>query len=174
MTESFLKLAYVSKSHGIKGEIFVQPFNPKAHWPEELSSIKIGELIFSIERYSAHKQGFIFKLKGCDSKELADQLKSQPVFLAKQDFISKKGDDIYLVELIDFEVETLTGEKGKVIGFQTDKHQDFFQFSFVSSEGFDKPLTCSIPVVPAYIKKIDFENKKIVLDLPENFLTLTD
>ena len=164
----------MSKSHGIKGEIFVKPFNPKADWPEKLSSIKIGELIFSIERHSAHKQGFIIKLKGFDSKEQADQLKSQPVFLAKQDFISKKGEDIYLAELLDFEVETLTGEKGKLIGFQTDKHQDFFRVSFLSSKNsnLDKTFTSSIPVVSAYIKKIDFKNKKLILNLPENFFDI--
>ena len=175
MTDPFLKLAYVSRSHGIKGEIFVQPFNPRAHWPEKISSIKIGELMFSIERYSAHKQGFIFKLKGCDSKESADQLKAQPVFLSKNYFISKKGDDIYLAELLGFEVETVRGEKGRALEFQTDKYQDFLTVAFSSSGDSDRDQSssvCLIPFVSAYIKTIDFENKKLVLNLPENFLSL--
>ena len=167
----------MSKSHGIKGEIFIRPFNSQANWPQTLLSIKIGERFFSIERCSIHKQGFIVKLKNCRTKEEADQFQSQPVFLAKEYFTSKKGDDIYLAELLGFEVEVSGyGAIGKVLEFQSDKYQDFLALS--SGLDKDKPVVsdkcraCLVPFVLDYIQKLDFEKKRLLLNLPENFLSL--
>ena len=175
MDSHFLKIAYVSKSHGIRGEIFIRPFNPQASWPLAISSLKIAEQIFCIEHYSAHKQGFIVKLKNCDTKKSADQFKSQPVFLDKKYFESKKGELIYLAELLNFNVEILKHDKkGQLIEFQSDKHQDFLVISFFSNfkKNPNKDFVILVPFVSAYIQKIDFKNKKLILDLPENFLSV--
>ena len=177
MDSHFLKVAYVSKPHGIKGELFIQPFNPQASWPSGISSIKIGEQIFSMEYYSKHKQGFIVKLKNCDTKESADRLKSCLVFLAKEYFISKKAENIYLAELIGFTVEIAGhAEWGRVLEFQSDKQTDFLALSFNSvfnqGEKANKDDVILVPFVSSYIQTIDFEKKKMVLNLPENFLSV--
>ena len=189
----------------------------------------------------------LIKLKGCDSKQQADQLKFQPVFLEKSLFKSQKGSEIYLAELIDFSVSILGQEgEGRVLYFESDgKTQDFLVVAFsameetlntshlksssinlkkeklkdkfLSSEVTDtssetqqrkkelkdkslspdlfnktagsyqkksdlnrednlkitqKDHIYRIPFVSAYIQKIDFQNKKLILDLPENFLSL--
>ena len=169
----------MSRSHGIKGEIFIRPFNSQAHWPQGISSIKIGERFFLMEYYSSHKQGFIVKLKGCDTKEDADQLKSKPVFLAKEDFISAKGEDIYLMELLGFDIfSTGYGKLGKVIQFQTGKKRDFLVVSSDSNKKTAEAQLLSesqnylVPFVSTYIQKIDFEKKELILNLPKNFLSL--
>ena len=164
----------MSKSHGIKGEIFIRPFNPQASWPSGISSLKIGDQDFSIEHYSSHKQGFIVKLKNCDTKESADQLKALPVFLSKEYFKSKKSEDIYLAELLDFNIEILSyNKKARLLEFQSDKHQDFLVISFnPEGEEVNKDSILLIPFVSTYIHVIDFEKKKLVLKLPENFLTV--
>ena len=167
----------MSKSHGIKGEIFIRPFNSQADWPQTLLSIKIGERVFSVERCSIYKQGFIVKLKNCRTKEEADQFRSLPVFLPKEYFESKKGDNIYLAELIGFEVEVSGyGVIGRIFEFQSDKYQDLL----VISSSLDKnQLTVSgqsrdylIPFVLDYIQKVDFEKKRLFLNLPENFFNV--
>ena len=173
MDSHFLEVAYVSKSHGIKGELFIQPVNSKADWPKALSSIKIGKKIFSIEKLSIHKQGFIVKLKDCNTKKSADQLKSQPVFLSKDYFSSQKGNEIYLTELTHFKIKVLGyGELGEILGFQSDKHQDFLVVAVDGSVDSNQAPTCLIPVASSYIKKIDFKKKELVLSLPDNFLSV--
>ncbi|MCY4321343.1 MAG: ribosome maturation factor RimM [Bdellovibrionaceae bacterium] len=172
MDYHFLKLAYVSKSHGLKGEIFVKPFNPKASWPS-ISSVKIGSKLFSIEYYSAHKKGFIIKLKTCNTKQEADQLKTQPVFLNKQYFIKQKTEEIYLAEFLDFDVFILKGRYiGKIIKFKSDKYQDFLVLSESQNKNFDKENNILVPFTIHYIHKIDFEHKNMVLNLPKNYLSL--
>lgn len=110
----------------------------------------------------------IFKLDNCQSRQSAEQLKFQPVFLPKKLFKSKKGEKIYLAELFSFNVEDLDqGSIGNIRAFQSDKHQDFLivQKNKTSSK-------ILIPFVSSYIKNIDFSKKTVVLDLPENFLKI--
>ncbi len=163
----FLRLAYVYKAHGIKGEIFVQPLNPEFKWPHPIKIIFIGNsepVKFSVKKYSHHKQGLIFRLEESQSRQSAEQLKSQSVFLPKSLFKSKKGENIYLVELISFKVEVLgQGKAGYIKSFQSDRYQDFLLVQRKSSS----PI--SIPFVSAYIKDIDFSKKTVSLDLPKNF-----
>ena len=111
------------------------------------------------------------KLEGCDSKAQADQFKFQEVFLDKSLFQSDPQEEsFYLMELLGFSVE-IEGEQGRgsVLHFESDnKNQDFLVIDF-SKQALSKKRY-SIPFVKAYLKKIDFENKKILLQLPEDFL----
>lgn len=164
-----LKIAYVSKAHGIKGEIFVSPLNSNPDWPNPVKEIFIGDSTskaFSVKKYSPHKKGMIFELDNCQSRQAAEKLKFQSVFLPKKLFKSKRGERIYLAELISFHVEILNqGDIGEIRAFQSNKHQDFLivQHNKTSSETL-------IPFVSSYIKNIDFSKKKIVLNLPKDFL----
>ena len=158
----------MSKAHGIKGEIFVRPLNAYPDWPHPIDEIVIGDSTFSVQRYSRHKEGIIFKLDQCQTRSLASSFKAQPVFLPKKFFESKKGRRIYLAELISFCVEVLGhGEIGNIQSFQSHKLQDFL---LVQQNDKEDPIL--IPFVPAYIKDIHFSKKRLILDLPENFLKI--
>jgi len=172
LKKDFLKVAYVSRTHGLKGDVFLFPFNPQAKWPSQIESIKINEKLFQVESYSPHKKGFIVKLKGYDSKSASENLKFQTVFLEKDLFKSKQKDCFYLAEILGFTVE-IEGEKGEgsVLYFESDKKaQDFFVIEFLNS--LNSKNIYSIPFVYEYIKKIDFENKHIILQLPDQFLEI--
>ena len=166
-----LKVALVSKSHGLKGELFLASFHSKPDWPSQIKSLKIMGRDFEVERCSPHKNGFIVKLKGCDSKSQADQFQFQEVFLNKSLFQSKTDDSFYLMELLGFSVE-IEGDqsKGSVLHFESNhKNQDFLIIDFSKEEKLNKK-THSIPFISAYIKKIDFKKKHILLTLPKDFL----
>lgn len=163
-----LKVAYVSKAHGIKGEILVLPFNVKAEWPQSIKEIFIGNSSFSVKNYRYHKKGIIFQLNNGQSRQEAELLKFQPVFLPKKLFKSKKGEKVYLAELISFSVEVSgQGEIGIVQSFQSVKHQDFL---LVQHKGASAKIL--IPFVESYIKVISFSKKRLVLDLPKNYLKI--
>ncbi len=166
--EPALKVGVVSKTHGIKGDIFIRPFNQVSCWPKTLNAILIGEnlLSFEVESYRVHKDGFIFKLKDLNHIDQSENLKGKTVYLLKNHFLSQKGDLIYLSELLGFQLEVLNkGLVGTVNSFQSTKFQDYL---LVNTSDSKKPLT--IPFVQNYIQDIDFSQKKILLKLPENFL----
>ena len=71
-----------------------------------------------------------------------------------------------MAELIAFCVEVLGhGEIGSIRSFQSHKLQDFL---LVQQNDKESPVL--IPFVPAYIKGIHFSKKRLILELPENFL----
>ena len=164
--QSLLKVAHVSKAHGLKGEIFIRPLNIRTEWPRPLKEIIIGTTVFSVQNYSLHKEGMIFKLDNCQTKREAEALKSQAVFLPKKLFKSRKGEGIYLAELLSFCVELLDQVPiGTVHSFQSNSFQDFL---LVQPKGEQKLIP--VPFVKTYIRKIHFSEKKIILNLPPDFL----
>ena len=168
MRPDLLKVAYVSKAHGLKGEIFIRPLHKDSHWPHPIKKIFIGDSVFSVQNYSQHKGGMILKLDDCHSRSSALALKGQAVFLSKGLFKSKRGENFYLAELTSFQVEILgRGELGAIQSFQSDKFQDFL---LVQREG--QKAALPIPFVASYIKEISFDKRKLVLDLPVNFLKI--
>ena len=88
-----IRLAKVKKAYGIKGELFILPFTPKAKWIYNLSrftlikdekmntmmhynpsqpvlDIKTGSSTFNIEYFKTHKEGYIVKLQGCNDRSV--------------------------------------------------------------------------------------------------------
>ncbi len=163
-----LKVAYVSKAHGIKGEVFICPLNSRPDWPHPLREVIIGGAVFSVQKYSPHKNGLIFQLEGCQTRPAAEALKAQAVFLPKKLFKSAKGERLYLAELLSFRVEVSgQGPIGSVQSFQSSGAGDFM---LVKQRG--KETAILIPFVAAYIKDICFLKKALTLNLPENFLEI--
>ena len=164
----FVKIAYLFKAHGIKGEVFALPFNTHYEWPQNLKEIFIGDSFscFPITKYRPHKKGVIFELQSCRSREKAESLKGELVFLPKKLFKSKKGEALYLAELMSFCVEVSgVGKIGSIHSFQSSSSQDFLVIK-------KKKGDLLIPFVKAYIKKIHFSRKTIILELPKNFLEM--
>ena len=189
-----IKVGFVSKAHGIKGEIFIRLLNPRPDWPACINTFFIGDVAHSICRFSPHKEGMIVQLKESQSRPSAQALKGLPVFLSKKFFKGKQGERAYLTELISFSVQTHKEIIGRVHSFSFYKGQDFLliepaQKSHLKSalKGREGPHTAQssiapaekshlkdkkllIPFVKPYIKTVDFFKQKIIMDLPPDFL----
>lgn len=164
----FLKVAYISKAHGIKGELFLRPLHPQASWPRILKNIYIGDSlsVFSVKQYKQVQGGWIFALRSVKNRERAEKLKSKAVFLPKKNFTAKKGELIYLAELIGFRVETPKKlSLGIVQSFKSNASQDFLLIKKKTEVS-----EILIPFVESYILKIDFDAKKLIMNLPKDFL----
>ena len=166
---NLLKAGTVTKAHGIRGEIFVRPFHPHPDWPSKLKEIFIGEppKIFEVESHRPHKQGWIFKLKGCDTRNESEVLRKQPFFLSKTIFKSQEGEFIYLAELTGFSVEIKGQTVGHIQGFSSNGVQDYLEISTEKS-----PL--SVPFISDYIEDVNFTKRHIKLLLPSEFPGLAD
>lgn len=161
-------MGLISKAHGIKGEVFVKTSNTDVDWPE----LKVlflerdsGLFSFTIESYKPHKSGWIFKLKEVNDRNKSEELVGCSVFLSQAEFKHKEDGVFYLSEIKDFSVITEEGrDLGSIKGFSLNKSQDLILVQK------DETSIIPIPFVQEYILDISFENKKIILKLPENFL----
>ena len=160
---SLLKVGLVSRVHGIKGEVFVRPFNEEFQWPKNLKQIFLNGRPFAVKSCPAHKQGLRFLLQDITTRDQARTLVGSTVSISKSLFKKKEG-EFYLFELMDFEVHVKgKGKIGHIKQFSCNNGQDILLIQ--------KPDQQEIPVpfVEEYIESIHFQEKSIFLNLPGEF-----
>lgn len=167
-----LEIGYISKPHGIKGEVFLRLHSDTPTWSEEPKEFEIQtrqarSFKSSWESMRAHKNGLIVKFEECAGRNEAESLIGSKVYLEKKHFESKSEDSPYYHELLGLEV---LDKDEKPLGIIKDMlftgHQDVLN---IETESGDKFMA---PYVDAFVLKTDFENKKIYLDLPEGLIDL--
>ena len=178
-----INLAKVKRAYGIKGELLILPFTPKARWIYNLSQIiltkntkkpdisVIGEqssvsFSFTIEYCRSHKDGYIVKLQNCDDRTKAEKWHGAFVSIPLSTFTSKPGENIYLIELKNFIVIDAGEQIGPVVSFSSNGYQDLIQ---VKKNGH----TYDIPLVKDFLISIDWEEKHIYMNLPDGLLNET-
>ena len=168
----------ITHVHGLKGEIFVSLFSSGADIPliikdqiVQIRKDKDLKLCFEalVQQARLHKGGMIVQLKGVDNREQAELFKKTFLFAPKRLFSSLKGEDIYLCEVLDFEVyDKKRGILGKIFAFSDNRAQDLLLVR--NTEG----TQVEIPFIKEFITHIDFESERVEVDLPLNWPGLED
>ena len=169
--ESFLELGKITRVHGLKGEIFVSLFSSDKEIPFiiKTQSIQIRRnteiyLETPIQEARLHKEGLILQLQGVENREQAELLKGAFLFVPKKIFSSKKGEKIYLCEILNFTVDDKTrGKLGKIFAFSSNGSQDLLLIKNTKNEQIE------ILFIEPFIIHVDFELKKVQVDLPLNW-----
>lgn len=175
--QGFVGVGKVRDSHGLKGELFVVTNLDKAPpWMSEFKEFTLEYKVpsdegkhqseyksFSVNKTRAHKKGFIVKSVEINDRNESDTYKGA-VFYIKESYLeTKAGEEVYLKEIEGFEVLDNGNSIGKVTAFSSNTAQDLL---IVEGDG----RTTEIPFVKAFISKIDWENKKIEMNLPEGLI----
>lgn len=164
----------VKEAHGLRGELYILIFSGDISWLKKLQDFELrskgGEAgtgkVYPVEKVKPFKKGFILKTPEVGDRTQAETLVGQDFLIPAELLISKPGETIYLKEILDFMVKTLAQEDvGPIKGFSSNGAQDLLVVE--TSKG---PV--EIPFVEAFIKKIDFKHKTVVMDLPEGLLDL--
>lgn len=160
-----LKVGTITRPHGVKGDVFVKPFNTHFDWPSSLKELFIESQNFNIESYTPHKNGCIFKLKDVITRDQSESLKGLAVFLNQEDFL--KENQTYLFEYLNFTCKVKgQGTVGIIKAFKSTPYQDYLVISGQSDQ------THLIPFVKAYLQDIDSKQKTLTLNLPKNFFEI--
>lgn len=167
--DSCFKIAYVMKTHGLKGEVTL------ALLPEcpDLDSIDVfflerkGHLVPHFPQSISIKGTKAYvKWEGVDSPEAAATLKGISVYLPKKLRPSLPKGEFYNDEVIGFEVSDGTlGLLGKVTEIQ---ESGVARHLVVDHSGKE----IMIPLNGPFIKSLNKSKKRITVDLPEGFLDL--
>ncbi|HOM42869.1 MAG TPA: ribosome maturation factor RimM, partial [Bacillota bacterium] len=104
------------------------------------------------------------KLKGVDSEEAANKLRGFYIKVDRKSAVKLPKDTYFICDLIDLEVYD---EKGLLLGTVKDVLQTGSNDVYViQSSGKD----ILIPALKDIVKKIDLENKKILVEMPEGLI----
>jgi 16S rRNA processing protein RimM len=165
--ESLVKIGYVMKTHGLKGEVTL---NLSAGSPELFAQSVLmieqndGLVPYFIQDISYNGGKAFLKLEDVDTFEKATQLKGCSIFIEKSNRPKLKRGEYYDDELDGFEV--------------TDKtHGTLGPVNQIISQGLSRLLDVGekgilIPMNGPFIKSISKTKKRIEVELPEGFLEI--
>lgn len=174
--QKMIKIANVFHPHGIKGEAELRLINDN-HQESILDDGMTVYLYPGSEKSQISKGGEEWKIvkvrfgnkvictfEGMKDRTHLETLLPFELFVPREDFPETDEDEVYLADLIDWEVVSYAGEKlGMLESFSDNGMQYLFDVRL--NDG----TLMTLPYVDAFFPKIDSVEKKIVMVMPEYF-----
>lgn len=160
MKKKFLEAGKIVNTHGVKGEVKIQPWTTGPDFLCSFEYIYIDHNPVKILNIGLHKGLVIASLENINDFESAIRLKNKIVYIDRNDAVLE-NDEHFLQDLIDLEAfDYDTGEKlGKIIDIITLPSNNVYVIS-----GTREIL---VPGVPDFIKEINTEKGLISIRLIE-------
>ena len=158
----------VINSHGIKGEVKVYPLT---HDIERFSTLKIGylgeeKLKVDIQNVKYHKGIVILKFKEFDDINQILKFKDMDIYVDEANKIVLPKDHYFIYDLINCQVFDMSGNN---LGYISNVIQAASNDVYVVSD-IPNNKEYLIPVVKQFVKQVDIENKKVVIDPIEGMI----
>jgi 16S rRNA processing protein RimM len=162
-----IKIGYVSKTHGLKGEVTFQlsADAPEPEVGQVLMFEKNGAVVpHFVKEISINGAKAFVKLEDVNTFEAAGQLKGNSIYLEKSKRPKLKRGEFYDDELVGFAVHDAEAGKLGIV-------------NRVENQGLNKLLDVGeknvlIPVNGPFITSISKAKKRIDVELPEGFLDI--
>lgn len=181
------QIGYVHSTQGLKGDIFILVKATDISWFDEWDELILRPgstarsqvsqnqspsefFTLEIESLREHKKqgkkGVVARLFDLDSCTDVEPLVGHEVWLPKSYLQSKKGENIFLGEILGFTVvDSRLGKVGPITGFSSNGVQDLLEVSYNGN-------THLIPLVEAFIERIASAEKTLYMNLPEGLLEI--
>lgn len=169
-TGPFQKVGKIKEAHGLKGDVYVLVFSGDVSWSFQIryAQVHVSDSdirTLEIEKSKPHKDGLIVKFKELSNRDQSEEIEGAGFFIPAEALISKKGETIYLQEVLGFEVFLKDRVVGNVKEFSSNGPQDLLVIQ--GHQG-----AFEVPFVAPFIVKIDFDAQKLIMDFPEDLLNL--
>lgn len=159
--------------HGLDGVVKVYPYTD---FPERIKLLDEVELLFDSERRkmlidkaSLSNRFWLIKFKSIETREQAETIRDSLVLIAKQDRLPLKADSYYHDQLVGLAVYTAEGiQIGTVIDIINTGGHDLLQVE----SGREDEKKFLVPVVKKFIDRVDLQEGRIIVQLPEGLLEL--
>lgn len=164
----YLSIGQIINTHGLRGAVKVYPLTDDISRFEKLKEVYVEEndgiVKYKVESVKFLSSTVSVKLKGVDSEEAANKLRGSYIKVDRKSAVKLPKDTYFICDLIDLEVYD---EKGLLLGTVKDVLQTGSNDVYViESSGKD----ILIPALKDIVKKIDLENKKILVEMPEGLI----
>lgn len=157
MLKSYLEIGKIVSTHGIRGEVRVQPWCDSPDFMKKFKTLyfdKNGEKSVAVKACRPHGNVVILQLEGIDSVEKAQMLRNKILFMNRKDAKLPKG-DYFIQDLVDCTVVDADDEAISY-GILTDVSQtganDVWHITDKSGREF------LIPAIKSVVVSTDVEN----------------
>jgi len=169
--EDCFYLGKIVRKHSFRGEVVIKLDTDEPELYQNLESVFVAlgnDLVpFFIETISLQKGNQLrIRFEDVENEADADAILGVEVYLPLKFLPKLTGNKFYFHEIIDFDIEDVNyGYIGVIEGVNDSSAQPLFE---VNSNGTD----VFIPMIDNFIKKVDRENKKIIVETPEGLIDL--
>ena len=169
--EDCFYLGKIAKKFSFKGEVLAYLDTDEPELYENLESVFVEcnkHLVpFFIESSSLHKNDFLrIRFEDVNTEEEADALVGNDLYLPLQLWPKLTGNKFYFHEVIGFEVQD---KRLGLVGIIQSINDSTAQPLFEVLKG---DIEILIPMIDHFLVKIDRENKKVIMDLPEGLIEM--
>ncbi len=169
--EDCFYLGKIAKKFSFKGEvlIYLDTDEPKLYEDMESVFVEFNKNLvpFFIENSNLHKGDFLrVKFEDVDTEEDADEIMGCEIYLPLIMLPKLTGNKFYFHEVIGFEIEDQRlGVFGKIVSINDTSAQPLF-------EVINGNVEILVPMIDQFLIKIDRENKKVIMNLPEGLVEM--
>ena len=169
MPEQYLEIGKITNTHGVMGEVRVQPwadspdflckfktlYVDKTHWP------------IKVERARVHKNMVILKFKEFNNINEIEKYKGKDLLIRRDQAVKLAPNENFITDLIGLKVVT---DEGKEFGTLTDVLQTGANDVYVieSLEGKEYLF----PAIPQCILDVNLENQMVTVHILDGLLDL--
>ena len=169
--EDCFYLGKIAKKFSFKGEVLIYLDTDEPELYDNMESVFVefnkNLIPYFIENSSLHKNDFLrVKFEDIDKESDADEIINCEVYLPVTMLPKLTGNKFYFHEVIGFEIEdNRLGVFGKIVSINDTSAQPLF-------EVINGNVEILVPMIDQFLVKIDRENKKVIMDLPEGLVEM--
>lgn len=169
--EDCFYLGKIAKKFSFRGEVLAYLDTDEPELYENLESVFVEidkHLIpFFIETSSLHKNDFLrIRFEDVKNEDEADEILGCAIYLPLRMLPKLTGNKFYFHEVIGFEIEDKQkGVFGKIQSINDSTAQPLF-------EVLNGDVEILVPMIDQFLVKVDRENKKIIMDLPDGLIDM--
>ena len=169
--EDCFYLGKIVRKHSFRGEVVIKLDTDEPELYQNLESVFVAlgnDLVpFFIETISLQKGNQLrIRFEDVENEADADAIMGIEVYLPLKFLPKLTGNKFYFHEIIDFDMEDVNyGYIGVIEGVNDSSAQPLFEVNSNGTEVF-------IPMIDNFIKKVDREHKKIIVETPEGLIDL--
>ena len=165
----FVIVGRITKPHGVKGALKVDPITDDPQRFKTLKSVRVGPEddpgdSIDIARIQFQNKFVILSFEGIETREDADAFRGQYLYISQDELMPLPDDSVYIFELIGLEVYT---NKNEFVGIVKDVREFPANDMFVVEKDDHEYL---IPDVPDIVKDVDPDSGKIIINPVEGLL----
>lgn len=165
----YLEIGQIVNTNGLKGLVTVNPFTDDITRFEDLETVYIlyhNELIkMTIEDVKYKKNQVLLKFKGIDTIEEAEKYRECYIKIDRKDAVELPKDTYFIADLLGLEVFI---SDNRFLGKIDDVFQTGSNDVYVVKD--EKGKQILLPAISDVVKKVDLENKKIIIELIEGLI----
>ncbi|NLZ27662.1 MAG: 16S rRNA processing protein RimM [Firmicutes bacterium] len=171
MGANLVAIGTVISSHGLKGEIKVFPQSDFLERCHRLKNVRIEEAggfrVAEVEKARIQGKLWVIKLMGVDSREEADAMKGDNLYILPEERVPLPPGHYYYSEIVGMQVCTEEGSfLGTIKKIIPSAAQDIY---VVEKTGGGEFL---MPAAKQIVKEIDIKRGRMWVDLPEGLFDL--